>query len=240
MIYASLPALHKQGSNEDGVLVLWRGDAFVLLAVADGMGGGPNGEDAARVTLQALVRAVEVQGCAVDVLSALDGANAQVQREYPGAGCTVAVAVIENDNQVRTYHVGDAAIFWVGGRGKSKYRSTDHGPVGYALASGFLDEHDAMFHPERHFVTNYVGSETMSIDVGPPIQMLARDTLLVCSDGVTDNLFSDEILNTVSVRPLGDAILDLLALVAMRTREEHGPPIPHHPDDVSVILYRFS
>jgi serine/threonine protein phosphatase PrpC len=108
--------------------------------------------------------------------------------------------------------------------------------VGYAVESGYLDERDAMHHAERHFVSNVVGSDTMRIDVGPSVPIGARDTVLLATDGLLDNLFMDEIVEHVRKGRL-PKIADAMGH-ACRSRMTPGHGGPCKPDDMTFVLYR--
>jgi serine/threonine protein phosphatase PrpC len=100
-----------------------------------------------------------------------------------------------------------------------------------------LDRSDVPSHPERHLLTNHVGSETMHIEVGPSIPLAVFDTILLASDGVLDNMPYQDLIDGVRSGPLevgADRIRDA-ARSAMRG-EVDG--FPAYPDDATTILYR--
>ncbi len=169
----------RETPNEDAAAVIPGAGKCCVLAVADGLGGLPAGDMAARAVLQHL--AGEVSGLEGDaqreaVLSALEQADASIQATGQGGATTVAVAAIDGDS-VRTSMVGDSMVVVCGQRGRIKYCSVPHSPVGYAEASGMLDEAEAMFHTERHLVSNVIGVHGMHVEVGPLMRLAPRDTL---------------------------------------------------------------
>ena len=153
-----------------------------------------------------------------------------------GAGTTLAVVEVAQ-GLMRPYHVGDSMILLVGQRGRIKHQSIPHSPVGYALESGLLDERDAMVHEDRHIVSNLVGMEEMRIDVGPPTRMGRRDTVVLASDGLSDNLHLEEIIETVRKGPMPGAAARLAEHATQRMKaatEGH----PSKPDDMTMVLFR--
>ena len=92
-----------------------------------------------------------------------------------GAATTLTVVEIEGES-VRPFHVGDSFMLITGQRGKVKSRTIPHSPTGYAVASGLLDEKEALHHDERHVISNVIGSAEMRIDVGSPIELAPKDT----------------------------------------------------------------
>lgn len=229
----------RETANEDAAALFPGANDNGVLAVADGLGGLPAGDLASALALQRL--GVHVTGLAADamreaVLTGLEEANATVLAGGQGSATTIAVAGIE-DGRVRTYHAGDSMIVICGQRGKLKYQTVPHSPVGYAEASGMLDEDDAMFHDERHLVSNMVGSPEMRVEISPLLRLAPRDTLVIATDGLYDNLYVAEIIELVRAGPLDVAGKRLLADCRQRmllTGDEH----PHKPDDLAFILYR--
>jgi serine/threonine protein phosphatase PrpC len=125
----------------------------------------------------------------------------------------------------------------VGQRRKVKLQTVSHSPVGYAVEAGLIDEHEAMHHDERHVVSNMVGAVDMRIEVGSPIRLAPRDTALLATDGLFDNLNPAEVVDIVRAGPLDRAANDLAARAAERMRT---PDAKHasKPDDLTFVLYR--
>ena len=77
----------------------------------------------------------------------------------------------------------------------------------------------------------------MRIDVGATIDLHARDTVMLASDGLTDNLHLHEIVATIRKGPLVNAINSLTRLAGHRMTVDSNSQ-PSKPDDLSVILFR--
>jgi len=236
----SRPCPPGESENEDaaGLVVLEGGRA--VLAVADGAGGQPSGEEAAALALGAVVRHASAvtpeESLASAILAGLDEANRAVIGMGVGAATTLALVGIEAD-LVRPYHAGDSEVLITGQRGKLKLQTLSHSPTGYAVEAGLLDAEDALAHEERHLVTNLVGSEDMRIDIGPVVRLRPRDTLVVGSDGLFDNVTAGEIAERIRTGPLDEAARKLATLAVGRMSEAR-PGEPHKPDDLTFILYR--
>ena len=231
----------KETANEDVVALIPIGDKGGVLVVADGLGGLPAGEMAARLAVTTLEESL--LGAAEDgislreaILNGLERANSKIIAM--GTGCATTLAVVElHERMMRSYHVGDSLIMLVGQRGKLKFQSVSHSPVGYAVEAGLLDENEAVHHEERNVVSNVIGMPDMRIDIGPAIELAPKDTLLLASDGLPDNLYVDEIIERVKAGPLHRAGNNLV----QDCRERMQRPLqgqPSHPDDLSVIMYR--
>lgn len=231
----------KDTSNEDTVAVLPYGPAAAVFVVADGAGGLPAGKRASLTAVSTLAESLET---AMDkttqlrtaVLNGIEAANSAVLGLANGSATTMTVITLEG-TIARSYQVGDSEAMVVGQRGAMRLQTTAHSPTGFAVEAGFLDEREALHHEERHLVSNFVGSPEMTIDVGASVELQARDTILVASDGLTDNVHIEEIVEIVRKGDLVSAVEAVRALAARRMREtEDGQP--SKPDDLSILLYR--
>jgi PPM family protein phosphatase len=233
--------------SEDALLVLPLAPDTAVLAIADGMGGLPGGGTAAARAIAALAEAVEAGLAAgtplqTSILDGIDRANASVLSMGTGAATTLAVAELAG-GQVRAYNVGDSEVMVFGQRGRLKLRTLSHSPVGFALQAGLVDHEEALHHEDRHIVSNFVGSRDMRIEVGSALRLGPMDTVVVCSDGLVDNLRLQEISAIMSSGPL-DRQLEALAhcAVARMTGAEDAAPAPDgqpsKPDDLSLIAFR--
>jgi len=116
-------------------------------------------------------------------------------------------------------------------------QTTAHSPTGFAVEAGFLDQREALHHEERHLVSNFIGTTDMRIDVGAAVELNQRDTILLASDGLMDNVHVDEIIEIVRKGPLSDAILSVVDKAEQRMKNARGGE-PSKPDDLSLILFR--
>ena len=231
----------KETVNEDVLALIPVGEHAGVFVIADGLGGLPAGEVAARLavtSLQESLSAVTENGLSLReaILDGIEQANSTILGL--GTGCATTLAVVELQAGImRSYHVGDSLIMLVGQRGKLKFQNVFHSPVGYAVEAGLLDEAEAVHHEARNVVSNVIGTPDMRIDIGPAIELAPRDTLLLASDGLPDNLYVDEIIARMKSGPLmaaGNALVQ-------DCRKRMQSPLqgrPSHPDDLSMILYR--
>ncbi len=239
----SMRSPEKETPNEDAVAIISTGIDSGVVAVADGLGGAPAGQQASSLAIQCLARAV-VEAAREDVtirsgiLNGFESANEDVLALALGAATTLTV--VEFDGRVvRHYHVGDSFFLLTGQRGKIKMQSIPHSPVGYAVEAGLLDETDAMHHEERHVISNVIGSVDMHIEVGSAVEIAPRDTLLLASDGLSDNLRMPEIVEGIRK----GSLTDITANLARRARErmiggEEGEP--SKPDDLTFAVFRLA
>ncbi|KPK48602.1 MAG: hypothetical protein AMS22_15045 [Thiotrichales bacterium SG8_50] len=230
----------KDTDNEDSIAILQPAPDILVLVVADGLGGERAGSEASRIAVESMHESIrnvdQADGLREGILSGFEHANNAVRALGIGAATTLAVVEIRG-RQMRAYHVGDSAILVCGQRGKDKFQSLAHSPTAYAVEAGLLDESDAMQHEHRHLVSNVVGSEEMHIDMGPLLELADRDTVLLASDGLTDNLYYEEIVEVVRHGKLELAASQLLARSIKRMHGEEASH-PGKPDDLTFVLFR--
>jgi serine/threonine protein phosphatase PrpC len=231
----------KDTENEDTVAIIPYGLGAAVLVVADGAGGLPAGK---RASLTAVTRLAASLQAAMDrtillrtaILNGIEAANEAVLGLGNGSATTMTVITIEG-LVARSYQIGDSEALVVGQRGVVRLQTTAHSPTGFAVEAGFLDQRDALHHEERHLVSNFLGTADMRIDVGAGIELRPRDTVVVASDGLTDNVHLDEIIEHVRMGPLADSAIKVADLARSRmARRDTGKPCK--PDDLSLILFR--
>ncbi|MCP4250900.1 MAG: protein serine/threonine phosphatase 2C family protein [bacterium] len=232
----------KPTPNEDAVGLVTAGEARCVIVVADGFGGQPAGDQAAELALSSVVESVaesldadaELQA---GILTGFDRANEAVRAMGIGAATTLAAVEIDGD-RMRPYHVGDTEVLVVGQRGRIKLQTITHSPVGYGVEAGILDQDEALHHEDRHVVSNMVGSDEMRIEIGPTVSLCPRDTVVVGSDGLFDNLTTDEIVEVIRKGDLGRS--SKLLVQRCRERMNGTGDGPCKPDDLTVVVFRLS
>lgn len=229
--------------NEDAACAVDLGERGFVACVADGMGGMAHGAMAARICAESVEAAC--MGGATSLRAAMvDGiemAHRRVREEVRGGGATVVAVAIEGDS-AQIVHAGDAEALVMGQRGKLKFRTVPHSPVGYAQEAGVLDEESALFHPERHLVSNGVGVDGMQVQIGPRLVLGRRDTILLCTDGLTDNAFENEIVGTLRAGQLLGSATKLFDLchdrIVAASRGEYEDDQPGKSDDLTLMAIR--
>jgi serine/threonine protein phosphatase PrpC len=230
-----------EDSSEDSLAVIPIDEETAVLVIADGAGGMPSGREASALAVQAIVDAVKTVSAEqaplrTAILNGIEAANQAVLDLKVGAGTTLAIVALRG-NQYRTYHVGDSAIVVMGQRGRIKFQSIAHSPIGYAVEAGVFEEDEVSKHVERHVVSNLVGSNEMHIDIGPRLSLSPRDTLLLSSDGLTDNMRVEEIVEGVR----SGALLEVSGKLALECRTRmQAKDGSGNPDDLSIITFRLA
>ena len=231
----------KETGNEDTLAVIPLAGDTVVLAVADGAGGLPAGQRASRTAIRTVIESLKAVSdpsvmLRTAILNAMEEANAAVMALANGSATTLTVVSVEG-RLVRPYHVGDSAALVTGQRGRLKMQTIAHTPVAFAVEAGFLDEVEALYHAERNLVFNFLGTADMRIEVGAELELAERDTLLLASDGLTDNLHLAEIVEIARKGPAAETLAQLAAHARERMLTPEAPT-PSKPDDLSIILFR--
>ncbi len=233
---------HKNGPNEDSAAIIPVNEHSLVLVVADGVGGMVGARRASNLTVETIRKSIkglgETTGSSLRtaILDGIETSNQKILELGTGSASTLALAEI-GPNYVRTYHVGDSILMICGQRGRLKMMTTPHSPVGFAMEAGLLDESEAMQHAELNLIFNVLGSTDMRIEIGSEKPLSPYDTLLLASDGLTDNVMQDEITAAIRNGPI-DVGLQKLTDVVQRRMANDDSSKPSKPDDYTAIVFR--
>lgn len=241
LIGYTCPSPDRDDENEDTVAIIPYGPQAAVLLIADGAGGLPAGKLASLTAANTLIESLqsamqETIMLRTAILDGIEAANMAVQNLANGAATTFTVITIEGYS-ARSYQIGDSEAMIVGQRGLLRLQTPVHSPTGLAVAAGFLNERDALNHHERHLVSNFLGTPDMRIDIGTEVRLQPRDTVLLASDGLMDNVLTAEIVERVRKGPL-DKAADAVIALARRRMNGIATEQPSKPDDLSLILFR--
>ncbi len=192
-------------NNEDALYLDAERGIFV---VVDGIGGQAAGEKAAEIAIDRIRARLERQTGTPEqrLREAVTMANNEILRtarahpEWAGMACVLTALVLEDHSAV-VGHVGDSRLYKVRG-GEIRKLTSDHSPVGEREDRGELTEAEAMRHPRRNEVFRDVGSEEHSPDDQDfvDVQRIPFEpdcALLLCSDGLSDQVTAAEIRRAV-------------------------------------------
>jgi serine/threonine protein phosphatase PrpC len=219
--------------NNEDIVRLWGspdGRLWVAL-VADGMGGAASGEvasaTAAETVEQFLQTAVfqpdwsglrpgivlpEALGQALRQVNERVYQKSQAVPEQAGMGTTATLALLQ-DSHLYLAQVGDSRAYLITAAGSLFQLTEDHTLVASLVAIGQLTAEEALNHPQRNLLYRCLGHEPNVLVDTFQVRLLPGDTLLLCSDGLTGHLNSDEI--TATIREGGEAAALAGRLVGM-------------------------
>ena len=183
---------------------------FLLLAVADGMGGHAKGEEASKIALNAIARTVIPElfndTPFTELLEkGIQNANQNIldyTAKYPessGMGTTSVCAVVKG-NQVHLANVGDSRAYVVSDD-EIRVVTKDHSYVQALVDEGKITQAQAREHPKKNIITKAVGISP-SVEADKSILTLGSDeSLLLCCDGVIAHLPDEDIHKIINDSP---------------------------------------
>ncbi|MCS6813023.1 MAG: Stp1/IreP family PP2C-type Ser/Thr phosphatase [Cyanobacteria bacterium] len=205
--------------------------------VADGMGGHAGGQEASRIAFETIRDYLEANWdsseSSPDLLySALMKANQAIlqdQRSHPeraDMGTTAVVVIFRENDQPWCGHVGDSRLYRLRGS-RLEQLTEDHTWVARALKLGELTADQAKVHPYRHVLSQCLGREDLAqIDVRS-FEVQAGDRLLLCSDGLTEELADTAIAASLkSIR-----VCEKAAVALVNAAKEKGGR-----DNITVVV----
>jgi protein phosphatase len=209
-----------------------------LLAVADGVGGGPGGRTASEQALASLSESVASKAGAEPseaLREAVLHANAKVlgiaqaRSELVGMASTLTVAFV-HDGLVWLANVGDSRVYLI--RELSAWPMTyDHSWVAEQIEAGKMTEEEAARDPRRNLITRAVGAHAeLEPDIYEPTVLEDGDILLLCSDGLSGVVEDAELAAMCVGKSPERAVEELIDLA-----NERGGP-----DNVTVIVAQWS
>lgn len=237
----------KRSRNEDSFLV---NDELNLYVVADGMGGHSGGEFASRLAVSTMDEVLQTINSDPDA-TVISGVNSEETEfgdrlkyaievagqkifdqslydpELKGMGTTITTVLIDGD-VAYIANVGDSRVYLARGN-EIKQLTNDHSLVSEQMRAGLLSAHDAKKHSMKNIITRSVGyQEEVEIDLLKQ-KLGVGDVLLLCSDGLTNQVDDQEILATI--QKSSDIPSTCRTLVDMANA--HGGD-----DNITVVLCR--
>jgi protein phosphatase len=197
----------KRSDNEDAYLE--RPD-LGLLVVADGMGGAAAGEVASGIFIDVVMEVFDnkknttYKDTLALVKKAFETANSRildhvkVHPAHKGMGCTAELMAFFNEGYVLG-HVGDSRTYLYR-EGRLVQITKDHSLVQVQIDMGVISEFEARSQSHKNIILRAVGvTDTLEIDIRG-IKFHPGDIFLLCSDGLTD-MVEDEVLVEVLSTP---------------------------------------
>lgn len=191
-----------------------------IWVVADGMGGHAAGEVASQITVQTIIHETS-QG--VSLGNAIQHSHRNILRAgqdgqgEEGMGSTV-VALQSRQNKYEVCWVGDSrAYMWLADENRLEQLSTDHSYVQMLYQSGAISESELDTHPEKNIITQCLGSlelEEIRVD-SVRGEWHKGNTMLLCSDGLTDIVSDTKIIHILSTAKTLDHATQALITAAL-------------------------
>lgn len=204
--------------NEDALLAERH-----LFAIADGMGGHEAGEVASSICVATFARGQEAAGewLTPEHLQQFMVDADQAIREAAGsrAGTTVSGAALVRQGDAPywlVFNVGDSRTYLLS-EGEFRQVTVDHSEVQEMVDRGEITAEEALTHPRRNVITRALGTGEESDADFWMLPARPGDRLLICSDGLTNEVSDTAIREVMMSRTPPQIAVDDLLQAALRS-----------------------
>lgn len=206
-----------------------------LFVVADGMGGHKAGEYASRYTTERVVasiaRSQEVEPIsilreAVEKANELLNAEAREDESKKGMGTTLVISTIIGNNLI-VANVGDSRLYVVNERITQITR--DHSLVNEMVRLGEIAPQDARLHPDKNIITRAIGAAPNVEADFFELELCEKDYILMCTDGLTNMVRDEEILNIIK----NEDSVEKMAVTLVKNANANGGR-----DNITVMIIK--
>lgn len=207
--------------NQDYASFCQKSESECLAVFCDGMGGHNAGEIASRLTCEDVIQAYqshslfqdeeEIRIWLNDVIihaNCLLQEMSQHQIELSGMGTTVVIALIV-ENQLYVSHIGDSRAYYY--HDDLIQLTKDDTYVNALVESGTITKDEALVHPQKNILLQAVGvSDTLKVSFYH--QQFDEGMVMLCSDGLYNSLFDNQIVDIIqqdkSLEDIGHQLID--------------------------------
>ena len=192
-------------NNEDRVTALTNRRGNILLVVCDGMGGANKGDLASTTAVEVITQAFQEKDKFINkffakswVSNVIRKANSEIfsqashNQKYQGMGTTITLVLIVNDYMV-VAQAGDSRAYSYRNRNLEQI-TEDQTYVQYLYRIGEITKEEIETHPKRHVLMNALGIYP-SLDLDIKVRPYLGDAILVCSDGLYNNVPYKDLLS---------------------------------------------
>ncbi|MGP9662343.1 PP2C family protein-serine/threonine phosphatase [Arthrobacter sp. AOP36-C1-22] len=204
--------------NEDAVLAQRH-----LFAVADGMGGHEAGEVASSICVATFAEGQEAAGdwlTPEDLQQFMVSADLAIREAAASrAGTTVTGAALVRQGEAvywLVFNVGDSRTYLLSGD-EFRQVTVDHSEVQEMVDRGEITAQEALTHPRRNVITRALGTGEDSEADFWMLPARPGDRLLICSDGLTNEVGDEAIRDVLLARTPPQIAVDDLLQAALRS-----------------------
>ncbi len=199
------------GSEKDSTIIQSIGKVPDLYAVFDGMGGMNWGEIASYLSARLLaaekakllyMKPDQIMEQLDRILLKINNGIYEYSKRKGQLGCTAALLYVTED-KVYITNVGDSKIFCIR-KGKIKKLTKDHNLAQEMFDAGLITQEELNHHKKRHILTQYLGISPQEMIIEPYHYVMencsGETTFLLCTDGVTERLPEQKILEIITTQ----------------------------------------
>ena len=206
-IYSKIDKGIVRNSNQDAYFAGEISQEITFAVVCDGMGGAKAGNVASTAAVKSISEYIansyrsnmSLDDITKMLRNAIISANIEIydmatqNEQLQGMGTTVVAAVVRNGNVV-VANVGDSRVYLLDDN--ITQLTTDHSIVQTLIESGKITAEDAKVHPRKNVITRALGAESdVAVDIAE-YNLSENNTLLLCTDGLTNFVSEEDILKT--------------------------------------------
>lgn len=191
-----------------------------LFIVADGMGGHKAGDYASRHTIERAVASISRNSSeepvtiiqeAISKANELLVAESNEDETKSGMGTTLVIATLVGDKLI-VANVGDSRLYVISDMVRQITR--DHSLVDEMVRLGELNPSEARSHPDKNIITRAIGAQKNVKADFFEVELAKDDYVLMCTDGLTNMVRDEEILDIVRSEKEPEAIAHKLVRMA--------------------------
>lgn len=191
-----------------------------LFIVADGMGGHKAGDYASRHTIERVVASISRNSSdepvtiiqeAISKANELLVAESNEDETKSGMGTTLVIATLVGDKLI-VANVGDSRLYVISDMVRQITR--DHSLVDEMVRLGELNPSEARSHPDKNIITRAIGAQKNVKADFFEVELAKDDYILMCTDGLTNMVRDEEILDIVRSDKEPEAIAQKLVRMA--------------------------
>ena len=186
-----------RNSNQDAFIAGQLAENITFAIVCDGMGGANAGNIASEIAVKTVSEYLynsfrdnmTLNDFERTLKNAISSANLLIfnravkDEALKGMGTTIVAAIVK-DNDAIIAHVGDSRIYLL--NDEIKQLTKDHSIVQTLIENGEISLDDAKHHPRKNVITRALGVEAEVVADFDELTLNTNDTLLLCTDGLTN------------------------------------------------------
>lgn len=195
-----------RSQNQDAFRIVELGKDALLAVVCDGMGGAKSGNVASRLASEVFSEEVkrsfsadltpdeaeQVLRAAANLANISVFEQSQLSEDYAGMGTTL-VAALTYPRATLVLNIGDSRAYLINADGVQCI-TRDHSVVEMMVQRGELTPEQAKTHPSKNLITRAVGTEETVFSDVFRVETEPEDCILLCSDGLSNQMADQEIL----------------------------------------------
>ena len=195
-----------RSQNQDAFRIVELGKDALLAVVCDGMGGAKSGNVASRLASEVFSEEVkrsfsadltpdeaeQMLRAAAKLANISVFEQSQLSEDYAGMGTTL-VAALTYPRATLVLNIGDSRAYLINADGV-RCITRDHSVVEMMVQRGELTPEQAKTHPSKNLITRAVGTEEPVFSDVFRVETEPEDCILLCSDGLSNQMADQEIL----------------------------------------------